>query len=128
MANISIDALASEITKAVREYTEDVTEAVENKVDEVANKVLEEVRSNHPYKDRTGEYTKGFKITKRDVNGKTRRVVWNKKHYRRVHLLEFGHAKVNGGRVPGKPHLRPAYDRFGAKLPDEIKKIIRNGG
>lgn len=128
MANVSIDQLANAITEAVREYTEDVSAAIEKKVDEVADLVLEEVKSNHPYTDRSGEYTKGFVKTKQDEYGKTKRIIWNRKHYRRVHLLEFGHAKVNGGRVEARPHLRPAYEKYAAELPNDIKRIIRNGG
>lgn len=128
MGNISIDQLASAITDAVREYTEDVSAGIEREVDETAQEVLEEVQRNHPYKDRTGNYTKGFKVTKQDRAGKARRVIWNKKHYRRVHLLEFGHVKRGGGRVAARPHLRPAYDKHAAQLPERIKRIIRNGG
>jgi len=126
MANISIDQLAREITSAVREYTEDVSTSIAKKVDEVAKEVLKETKQMAP--KRTGEYAQSFGITKEDEYGTTKRIVWNKKHYRRVHLLEFGHAKVNGGRVPAYPHLRPAYDKHAANLDDEIKRIIRNGG
>lgn len=128
MANISIDQLADAIVSAVREYTEDVSEAIEQEVDATADEVLKEVQTNHAYKDRTGKYTKGFKVTKQDMPGRTRRVVWNKKHSRRVHLLEFGHAKRGGGRVRAFPHMRPAYDKHAAQLPERIKRIIRNGG
>lgn len=123
---INIDNLANEITSAVREYTEDVSTSIEKKVDETAKEVLKETRNLAP--KRTGEYAKSFKITKEDSFGSTKRIVWNKKHYRRVHLLEMGHAKVNGGRVPAFPHLRPAYEKHVADLDEEIKKIIRNGG
>jgi hypothetical protein len=126
MANISIDQLAQEITSAVREYTENVEKAVEKKVDAVANQVLKETKALAP--KRTGEYANTFVKTKEGGYGEHRRIIWNKKHYRRVHLLEFGHAKANGGRVPAFPHLRPAYDKYGAPLPDELKKIIQNGG
>lgn len=122
MANISIDDLAAEITQAVREYTQDVSEAIDRKVDEVANEVRDETEQLSP--KNKGKYAKAFKVTKQG----NRRVIWNKKFSRLVHLNEFGHAKVNGGRVPGKPHLRPAYDRIATKLPDEIAQIIRNGG
>ena len=126
MANISIDQLAREITSAVREYTEDVSTSIAKKVDEVAKEVLKETKQMAP--KRTGEYARTFKITKDDTFGSTKRIIWNKKHYRRVHLLEFGHAKVNGGRVKEYPHLRPAYDKHGARLPDELKRVIENGG
>lgn len=124
--SISIDQLAAEITKAVREYTEDVSAAIDRKVDEVAEEVLQEVKRTAP--KRTGKYRRGFVKTNRDAPGRTRRIVWNKKHYMIVHLLEFGHAKRGGGRVAARPHLRPAYDKHASKLPDEIKRIIRNGG
>jgi Bacteriophage HK97-gp10, putative tail-component len=126
MAGIPIDQLAGEIVSAVREYTEDVAKAVDKKVDEVANKVLKEAQALAP--KRTGEYARTFVKTKEGGYGEHRRIIWNKKHYRRVHLLEFGHAKVNGGRVDERPHLRPAYDKHGAALPDELKRIIENGG
>jgi hypothetical protein len=126
MANIPIDRLTDELVSAIKEYTDDVAEGVRKKVDETARKVLKEAQALAP--KRTGEYARTFTITKEDGYGTTRRIIWNKKHYRRVHLLEFGHAKVNGGRVDERPHLRPAYDKHGAKLPDELKRVIENGG
>ena len=126
MVNIPIDRLADELVSAIKEYTEDVEIGVRKAVDKTAREVLKEAQALAP--KRTGEYAKTFTITKDDGYGVTRRLIWNKKHYRRVHLLEFGHAKVNGGRVRAFPHLRPAYDKHGAKLPDELKKVIENGG
>lgn len=126
MANVSIDQLAAAITDAVRDYTEDVSEAIERKVEETANEVRDEAERSAP--KRTGKYAKGFKVTKQDSIGKTRRTIWNKKDYRRVHLLEFGHAKRGGGRVQAYPHLRPAYDKHAAGLAGDIKRIVQNGG
>lgn len=126
MRSISIDQLANEITKAVTEYTEDVERAIEREVDQTADIVLKETQQDAPKK--TGDYAKGFKKTNRDSPGVTRRIIWNKKHSGLVHLLEFGHAKVGGGRVAGRPHLRVAYDRNASDLLDRIRKIIRNGG
>lgn len=127
MVNIPIDRLADELVSAIKEYTEDVEIGVRKAVDKTAREVLKEAQALAP--KRTGEYAKTFTITKDDGYGVTRRIIWNKKHYRRVHLLEFGHAKANGeGRVKEYPHLRPAYDKHGARLPDELKRAIENGG
>jgi len=126
MAKIAIDNLAKEITKAVQKYTEDIEDAIELKVDEVADEMLKDVRQNSPVQ--SGRYRRGFRKTARDLGGKTTRIIWNKSEPTLVHLLEFGHAKVNGGRVSGKPHMRPAYDKNSAKLQSDIKRIIENGG
>lgn len=126
MANISIDQLVTEITKAVKDYTEDVSAAIAKEVEATADKVLQEVKNTAPKK--TGEYRKGFKKTNKSNHGQTRYVVWNKKKYRIVHLLEFGHAKRGGGRVAARPHLRPAHDKYAGQLVENIKRIIRNGG
>jgi hypothetical protein len=127
--NIHLDQLADEITQAVKEYTEDVTDGINKEVETTADKVLAEVKQNHPYKDHPGgDYTKSFVKTNKSLPGNRRYVIWNKKHYRRVHLLEFGHAKVGGGRVEAYPHLRPAHDKYAGELESNIKRIIRNGG
>lgn len=126
MANIPIDQLSQAITQAVREYNEAVMEGIGREIETTANKVLEETKRLAP--KRTGGYAKGFKITDKSLPGNRRYVIWNKKDYRRVHLLEFGHAKINGGRVPAYPHLRPAHDKYAGEMVENIKRIIRNGG
>lgn len=125
-SNIRIDQLADTMADIIRAYTADVTAGIENEVKTTADKVLEEVKRTAP--ERTGEYAKTFTKTDKSLPGKRRYVIWNKKHYRRVHLLEFGHAKRGGGRVRAYPHMRPAHDKYAGELQENIKKIIRNGG
>lgn len=124
--NVSIDKLASEIAKAVAEYNDNVSKSIDKAVDDAANDMLRDTRANAPRK--TGDYAKGFRKTNRNSMGTTRRIIWNKKYSHLVHLLEFGHAKVGGGRVTGKPHLRLAYDRIEPQMMEKIRQIIRNGG
>ncbi|SFR15256.1 HK97 gp10 family phage protein [Desulfoscipio geothermicus] len=125
---IPIHKLANEIVNAVREYTEDVQEAIAKEVDDTAKKVLRDVKALSP--KRTGEYASTFVRTNKSLAAHGRRmyVIWNKKHYRRVHLLEFGHALRNGGRAPEFPHLRPAHDKHVPQMVENIKRIIQNGG
>lgn len=124
--NVSIDNLANAISNAVRDYTENVSEAIGNEVDSTADKILEEVKRTAP--KHSGEYARTFVKMDKSLPGNRRYYVWNRKHYRRVHLLEFGHNTRNGKRVTGKAHLRPAHDKFAEGMVSNIKRIIQNGG
>ncbi len=131
-SNINIDQLANEITQAVQEYTQDVSEGIELTVDDVATQVLMETAMRAPHSDSEtgGEYARSFVKTNKSLksHGYRKYVIWNKKHHRRVHLLEFGHAKVNGGRVRAYPHMVPAYEKYAPQLETRIKRVIQNGG
>ena len=127
MANgIRIDQLGDAIASAVREYTEDVSAAIARKTDEVAQTMLVEIAQAAPF--RNGNYARALIISSKDEYGKTRRIIWNKKYYNLVHLLEFGHALRGGGRARAFPHFFPAYMRHKQELPDHIRRIIERGG
>ena len=128
MTNISVDQLADAIVQAYKDYTDVVIEAIGKETESTADKVLNEVTQSHPYQDRSGGYTKGFIKTDKTLPGNRRYVIWNKKHYQLVHLLELGHAKRNGGRVKAFPHMEPAHDKFAPQFEENVKNIIKNGG
>lgn len=126
MANVKIDNLAGEIVMAIKEYTEDVSAAIERELDETSQAVLEDIKEASPRK--SGDYKKGWRRKKEGTGGSIKYTIHNKDKPGLVHLLEFGHAKVGGGRVEGRPHVRPAYDKHVPAMEDRIERIIRNGG
>lgn len=116
MAKIDI---SKEIAKALSEYTQEVTEGLEEAKLEVAKDTVKELKRTSPKK--TGSYAKGWARKKVD----NAEVVYNRTDYQLTHLLEKGHAKHGGGRVPGKAHIAPAEERAVKEYIERVEKVIK---
>jgi len=128
---IKVDQLTDVIVEYLKEFEGVTEEACKKGVLETADDAVQELRSAHPAgSEKYGswnEYNKGWK--KRSERQKTKMkgiqaVVWNEKHYQLTHLLEKGHAKVNGGRTRAFPHIAPVEQKCDAVLVRNIKKNI----
>ena len=117
---VSVNGLADAIMDALQEFETEATEAVKESVVSAADACLASVKANSP-KD-SGDYQKGWRVKKVYEGEHDMRVrVYNKDHYPLTHLLEDGHANVDGGRTEGKPHIGPAADQAGRILERDIK-------
>ncbi len=122
---VKTDELADAIMDALTNYSQDVTDKLKKEVKDAAKLCRDEIKKNAP-KD-TGAYAESWRAEvayedKEDI----RVVIHSPKEYRLAHLLEYGHAKVGGGRVEGKPHIRPA-EKEAEKMLDKSVKIIVKG-
>lgn len=118
---IDIDDLADAIMDGLMEYSDLATDTVKSAVKKAGNKVKKEIQDNAP-KD-TGKYKKSFKVTKTKETANSLEVtVHSKDKYQLAHLLEKGHAKRGGGRVPAQPHIAPAEEEGIRLLTDEIER------
>ena len=103
----SIDDMAAEIMRGLTEYAELADTAMKKAVRKTATAVKSEISANAPKK--SGRYKKSWAAKKVKENSHTLEMtVHSKDRYQLAHLLEKGHAKRNGGRVSGKPHIAPA--------------------
>lgn len=120
MANTKIKGLSDEIVKALAEYTNEVTEGIEKEKKNMAKSAVEILKKTSP-KGFTGDYAKGWRAS--EVDGK--QVVHNKTDYQLTHLLEYGHAKVNGGRVAAQPHIRSVEGKIIEEFTEAVKDVIQ---
>jgi hypothetical protein len=105
------------------EYSEEVSEAVGTAVTKTANEAVKELKqgkggfNNHVY-------SKGWtkKITKHRLYSEA--TVYNKSHGHLTHLLEFGHAKRNGGRTRAFPHIAPINDKVPEMFVDNFTDAL----
>lgn len=116
MANSDI---TSQIMQALRGYTDEVKEEVDKAAEEVSKQAADKLKSTSPKK--TGKYAAGW--TTKKVGDKW--IVHNKKRYQLTHLLEKGHAKVNGGRVSAQVHIRPVEQEAIEEFVERIERAVR---
>lgn len=120
----SIDDMADEIMKGLTEYSEFADSAIKKAVRKTAASVKNEISANAP--KRTGKYAKSWATKKTKENSHSLEMtVHSKNRYQIVHLLEHGHAKRNGGRVEGKPHIAPAEENGADLLESLIRKELK---
>ena len=127
MANISIDQLAAEIAKGLADYSQEVVEKVNISSEKVGKAAVKQLKSTSPKK--SGKYAKSWTMTTEKAIGQPDlRIIHAKApHYRLTHLLEHGHAKVGGGRVEGRPHIRPAEEQVIKDFVQEVEEAIKRG-
>ncbi len=123
----NVNELAGAIVSAVQQYTAEVETAIPGIVDDSAAELVQEIRSSAP--KRSGKYAKGWTARKLGERVRSRegyaKLVCNPKRYYLAHLLEYGHAKRGGGRVSGKPHIRPAHDRVVPGFENKLRSIVK---
>ena len=112
--------LTNEIMRTLRRYTEEVIEKVDEAAEQTASEAVEKLKQTSPRRAKNGgKYASSW--TKKKQGEKW--VVHNKKYYRLTHLLEKGHAKVNGGdRVPARVHIAPVEQ---VAIDDFIERVER---
>ena len=119
----SIDNLAEEVMKGLQEYSELVDDEMKKAVRKTATSVKKEISANAPHD--TGTYAKSWTSSKvKETSHNLQMTVHSRNRYRLAHLLEKGHAKRDGGRVSGKPHIEPAEKNGEELLENLIRKAI----
>lgn len=118
MSKIPIDGLANEIAQTLTQYTKEVEEGMEKEKQKAARKGAKTLRETSPKK--RPKYAGSWTSTKRG----TKYVIRNKEHYQLTHLLEKGHAKVGGGRVAPRVHIKPVEEQAIKDFEDGTIRVI----
>lgn len=118
MSKVSIDNLTNEIGKLLQDYTTEVEEGLEKAKEKAAKDGANLLKQTSP--KRYGKYAKGWKATR---EGRTW-IIHNATRYQIAHLLEKGHAKRGGGRVPGTVHIAPVEEQTIKQFENDVEKVI----
>lgn len=125
MAKTPLDKLDAAINKIMTEYSEEVTRSVDSAAKEVAQAGVKALRAAARADFRgSGKYAKGWKVTAEGDYLHTSYILHNASLPGLPHLLEYGHAKQNGGRVPGRVHIKPVEEKIIADFEKLIEKSL----
>lgn len=124
--HVQVDDMAEALLKACSDYCDEVTEKSKAAVDKAADEVKEVIEQHAP--EHWEHYRKAFRIKPGAYEDRyNKRNTWYvaAPYYRLTHLLEYGHATVNGGRTRRFPHIQYGEEWAQKRLPEEIEKAVK---
>lgn len=112
--------LGAAIARELELYSEEVVEKVNEAGREASKKLLKQTKANAP--KASGDFSKSLAVKEEDAGHGMKKFTLHARapKHRVFHLLVHGHAKQNGGRVPGDPFLKNAVDSV---LPEYEKAV-----
>lgn len=126
---VSLDGLdlGALVEQALEEEGRRVRSLLTEEAERAAEETVKTLKGTAPV--RTGKYRRAIRQKKTSLVAQTpeHTVHTNRPHYRKNHLLEHGHAKVNGGRVPGRPHWAPAEQAAIRNYEKRVRRRIESG-
>lgn len=106
---IKAENLTAAVNDLLKEYGDDAKEIVEQTIQETAKEAAKQLKSAGSFGG-SGRYQKGWKAKIVKKRATVNAVVYNASLPGLAHLLEFGHAKQNGGRTRAFTHIAPIND------------------
>lgn len=120
VSSVDIDDLSRALQRELENYTKNLSNKVNEDALTITKELVQDIKKGSPVK--TGDYQKGWRYKKVG----TSYVVHNSTNYQLTHLLEKGHAKVGGGRVSGRAHIRPAEQTAIRKFEEAIERAAQS--
>lgn len=106
---IQPEQFADAVNKILQEYGDEARETMQETIKSTSKEAAKKMKSSGSFGGK-GTYKKGWKSKVETTRLSVEAVVYNPKQYYLTHLLEFGHAKQNGGRTRAFPHIEPVND------------------
>lgn len=108
MAKVTAENFSEQVEALLEKYSEEVTLTVKDVIKAAAKQGANLVKSNASVFGGSGKYKKGWTSKVEEDRLSTTGIIYNRAQPGLPHLLEHGHAKRGGGRVPGIEHIAPA--------------------
>lgn len=119
MALVKIEEIEKQLGKILDDFNHEVNLENVKAVNKTATETAKYLKEKSPKSKRktSGQYARSWGVKRGNIArlGYSAYVKLKKPHYRLAHLLEYGHAKKNGGRTRAIVHIGPA-EKFAKTL------------
>jgi hypothetical protein len=123
MARIDAKDLASTVNGLLDKFGDQAEACLSEAVWQTAGEAVKRLKKAGDFGG-TGQYKKGWsrKLTRKRLYAEA--TVYNRTDGSLTHLLEFGHAKQNGGRTRAFPHIAPINDEVPDIFVDKFTDLL----
>lgn len=121
---ITIDQFASSIHDILEKYGDEINENMEEAVKAVSRKGAQAVKSAASSTFNGNKYASGWTSKTETGRMSAQGTIYNRTVPGLPHLLENGHAMRGGGRVAGRPHIKPVEEKIIQEFEQEVRKNI----
>lgn len=119
--------IGEQLAEILNDYDEAVHKMAEKILFQTSKEAVQKLRSTSPRRPGGGDYARGWRVSRKKKLG----VIVHNTNYRLTHLLENGHAIVNGhgtyGRTNGIKHIEPVEQWGNEELVNRIETEIAKG-
>ena len=130
MANLQIraDQLSETLSKILEDYQKEIVDVQKSETKVAMKNLVKETKEAAP--ERRPKYYKQItsKVVRDDMYGEERLWYVKAPDYRLSHLLEYGHAKKNGGRTKAFHFIEQAFAPIAEIYFEKIKEAIERIG
>ena len=125
MSTVPIDKFQQAIDKALKEYAGSVKEHLDDITRVFAKKGAQAVKqAARGTFGGTGKYAAGWTSQIETGRVSVQGQIFNEKVPGLPHLLENGHAKRGGGRVPGRVHIAPVEEKIATEFQKAVEEKL----
>lgn len=118
--------LSVTVSQILEDYGAEVGEILDEVIIDTAEDAVHKLRAVQrfaPDGNPTGSYSASWTMEPMRVSRyQISYLIYNENHYRLAHLLEYGHAKANGGRAPAYPHIAKVNTEINVEL---VRRFMR---
>lgn len=123
-SKIDFGDLRATINDILNDYGAEAAVAVEESAKETARQVVKDLKKGGSYNG--GEdFNKGWTSKTEKTRLGTGTIIYNKTKPGLAHLLEFGHAKQNGGRTKAFNFIGPVADTVESRFLEAFENAMR---